>query len=378
MEQIKKAWNKIKRVNGIGSLLPLALLLVFFAVTTSTFWSTNNLMQILRQSAVYVIMGIGMTFVVLTGGIDLSQGSLLALCCVTSGLTLNATGNIPLCIIVALATGLLVGLINGLIVAYVKIPAFIMTLGSMYIVRAITLWITNSEQISVKNASFSFIGQGFIAGIPVPVYVFIIIAVAAYVFLAHTATGRYIFAVGSNAETARLSGVNVERTTIQVFVLSGIAIALASIVYLARLTAAQPTAGQSYEMEAVAATVIGGTSIAGGEGGIFGTVIGAVIVWSGTARRRQLFYHTSRWRHYHRSCFFRCNPYSNCSKQITYTKMEGIRDEKIFSSNVIYHYIVLCHGCMRQPIHHSGYRRYCSEQQLVHFHQCKGYDCCCY
>ena len=155
MEQIKKAWNKIKRVNGIGSLLPLALLLVFFAVTTSTFWSTNNLMQILRQSAVYVIMGIGMTFVVLTGGIDLSQGSLLALCCVTSGLTLNATGNIPLCIIVALATGLLVGLINGLIVAYVKIPAFIMTLGSMYIVRAITLWITNSEQISVKNASFS-------------------------------------------------------------------------------------------------------------------------------------------------------------------------------------------------------------------------------
>lgn len=278
MEQIKKAWNKIKRVNGIGSLLPLALLLVFFAVTTSTFWSTNNLMQILRQSAVYVIMGIGMTFVVLTGGIDLSQGSLLALCCVTSGLTLNATGNIPLCIIVALATGLLVGLINGLIVAYVKIPAFIMTLGSMYIVRAITLWITNSEQISVKNASFSFIGQGFIAGIPVPVYVFIIIAVAAYVFLAHTATGRYIFAVGSNAETARLSGVNVERTTIQVFVLSGIAIALVSIVYLARLTAAQPTAGQSYEMEAVAATVIGGTSIAGGEGGIFGTVIGAVIV----------------------------------------------------------------------------------------------------
>ena len=275
MEQIKKAWNKIKRVNGIGSLLPMALLLVFFAVTTSTFWSTNNLMQILRQSAVYVIMGIGMTFVVLTGGIDLSQGSLLALCCVTSGLTLNATGNIPLCIIVALATGLLVGLINGLIVAYVKIPAFIMTLGSMYIVRAITLWITNSEQISVKNASFSFIGQGFIAGIPVPVYVFIIIAVAAYVFLAHTATGRYIFAVGSNAETARLSGVNVERTTIQVF---GIAIALASIVYLARLTAAQPTAGQSYEMEAVAATVIGGTSIAGGEGGIFGTVIGAVIV----------------------------------------------------------------------------------------------------
>ena len=278
MGQAKQVWMKIKRINGIGSLLPLVLLLVFFAVTTDTFWSTNNLMQILRQSAVYVIMGIGMTFVVLTGGIDLSQGSLLALCCVTSGMTLNATGSILLCIVVALTTGFLVGLINGVIVAYIKIPAFIMTLGSMYIVRAVTLWITDSAQIAVKNDRFSFIGQGFLAGIPVPVYVFIIIAIVAYIFLAHTASGRYIFAVGSNCETARLSGVNVERTTIQVFVLSGLAIALASVVYLARLTAAQPTAGQSYEMEAVAATVIGGTSIAGGEGGIFGTVIGAIIV----------------------------------------------------------------------------------------------------
>lgn len=269
MVAVKQIWPKIKRINGIGSLLPLILLLIFFSVTTDTFWSTNNIMQILRQSAVYVIMGIGMTFVVLTGGIDLSQGSLLALCCVTSGMTLNATSSIPLCILVALATGFFVGLVNGVIVAYIKIPAFIMTLGSMYIVRAITLWITNSEQIAVKNDSFSFIGQGFLFGIPVPVYVFILIAIVAYVFLSHTATGRYIFAVGSNMETARLSGVNVERTTIQVFVLSGMAIALASIVYLARLTAAQPTAGQSYEMEAVAATVIGGTSIAGGEGGIF-------------------------------------------------------------------------------------------------------------
>ena len=174
MGQAKQVWMKIKRINGIGSLLPLVLLLVFFAVTTDTFWSTNNLMQILRQSAVYVIMGIGMTFVVLTGGIDLSQGSLLALCCVTSGMTLNATGSILLCIVVALATGFLVGLINGVIVAYIKIPAFIMTLGSMYIVRAVTLWITDSAQIAVKNDRFSFIGQGFLAGIPVPVYVFII------------------------------------------------------------------------------------------------------------------------------------------------------------------------------------------------------------
>ena len=128
MVAVKQIWPKIKRINGIGSLLPLILLLIFFSVTTDTFWSTNNIMQILRQSAVYVIMGIGMTFVVLTGGIDLSQGSLLALCCVTSGMTLNATSSIPLCILVALATGFFVGLVNGVIVAYIKIPAFIMTL----------------------------------------------------------------------------------------------------------------------------------------------------------------------------------------------------------------------------------------------------------
>lgn len=280
MAEKKKAgaFDRLKRVNGIGSLIPLLLLVIFFSLASDTFFSYYNFMQILRQSAVYVIMAIGMTFVVLTGGIDLSQGSLLALCCVTSGLTLNATGNIPLCILVALLTGVAVGLLNGVIIAYIKIPAFIMTLGTMYIARALVLWITDSEQVAVKNEQFKFIGQGSIAGVPVQVFIFIAVAVAAYVFLSHTSTGRYIFAIGSNSETARLSGVNVEKTTIIVFMLSGLAIGLASVIYLARLTAAQPVAGESYEMQAVAATVIGGTSIAGGEGGIFGTVVGAVIL----------------------------------------------------------------------------------------------------
>lgn len=278
MERLKKAFRSLKRVNGIGSLIPLALIVIFFSLTTDTFFTYNNFMQMLRQSAVYVIISIGMTFVILTGGIDLSQGSLLALCCVTSGLTINATENILLGILVAIVTGIVVGILNGVVVAYVKIPAFIMTLGTMYIVRAITLWITDSEQIAVKNAAFKEIGQGFTFGIPNPVYIFIVIAVIAYIFLAHTASGRNIYAIGSNIETARLSGVNVEKTTILCFALSGLAIGLASVVYLSRLTAAQPTAGESYEMQAVAATVIGGTSIAGGEGGIFGTVIGAIIL----------------------------------------------------------------------------------------------------
>ncbi|RGY98583.1 ABC transporter permease [Clostridium sp. AM58-1XD] len=271
-------WKKITGISGFGSLLPLIIIIIFLSVFTETFMSVDNIMQVLRQAAVYAIMGVGMTFVIITGGIDLSQGSLLALCCVTGCLTINGTGNMWLGILAAVMTGAAVGLINGIVIAFVKIPAFIMTLGSMYVVRGFTLYITNSTQVAVKHENFKFIGQGFLAGIPVPVYIFLAIGIIAYIILSHTATGRYIFAIGSNEATARLSGVKVEKNLIKVYIISGICIGMAAMVYLSRLSAAQPTAGQSYEMEAIAAVVIGGTSISGGEGGIFGTLIGAVII----------------------------------------------------------------------------------------------------
>lgn len=270
--------ESLKRVNGLGALFPLAIICILLCVFTDSFASTNNIMQVLRQAAVYAIMGIGMTFVIITGGIDLSQGSMLALTSVLCGMTINATGNMWLGMAVAILSGALFGMINGLVVAYVKIPAFIMTLGSLYMIRGFVLFITNSTQVAVNHPTFKVIGQGFLFGIPVPVFIFLAAGLLAHIVLTKTATGRYIFAIGSNAETAKLSGVLIERNTIKVYVFSGMAIGLASIVYLSRLSAAQPTAGQSYEMEAVAATVIGGTSIAGGEGGILGTLIGAVTV----------------------------------------------------------------------------------------------------
>lgn len=278
LEQKESILKKLSHVSGTGALLPLVIIVLFLSIFTGTFLSADNIMQVLRQASVYAIMGVGMTFVIITGGIDLSQGSLLALCCVTSCFTINATGSMWLGILVAVLTGAIIGLINGIVVAYVKIPAFIMTLGSMYVVRGFTLYITNSTQVSVKHADFKIIGQGFLLGIPIPVYVFIAVGMIAYIILEHTASGRYILAIGSNKATARLSGVKVERNTIKAYLLSGICVALAAVVYLSRLSAAQPTAGQSYEMEAVAAVVIGGTSIAGGEGGIFGTLVGAVII----------------------------------------------------------------------------------------------------
>lgn len=277
-ESIRAFRKKVRRVSGLGALLPLAVICILLAVTTDSFLTYNNIMQMLRQASIYAIMATGMTFVIMTGGIDLGQGSCLAFCSVIVGLILNATGNIWLSMAAGIFCGAFIGFCNGVIVAYVRIPAFIVTLGTMFIVRGVTLWMTNSAMISVKNISFRVIGQGFTLGIPNPIFVFLIVGAIGQMILAKTATGRYVLAIGSNEETARLSGVHIEWNKIKVFMISGACVAVASIVYLSRLTAAQPVAGQGYEMEAVAAAVIGGTSINGGEGTIIGSLIGAVVV----------------------------------------------------------------------------------------------------
>lgn len=279
LDTLNKTRKKIGTVQGVSALLPLVLVVFFFTVMSDNFLNSYNIMNILRQASVYAIMGIGMTFVILTGGIDLSQGSVLALSAVICAKLINSSGNILFAVIVTLVIGVLIGVTNGLMIAYVRLPAFIMTLGSMYMVRGITLYITNSTQVNVKGVPvFNYIGQGFLFGIPFPVFIFVIVGVIAIIFLSKTGKGRQIYAVGSNVDSARLSGVKVEKTLILAYVLSSLCVALAGIVYLARLTAAQPTAGEGYEMESIAAVVVGGTSQAGGEGGVLGTLIGAVII----------------------------------------------------------------------------------------------------
>lgn len=279
LDTLNKTRKKIGTVQGVSALLPLVLVVFFFTVMSDNFLNSYNIMNILRQASVYAIMGIGMTFVILTGGIDLSQGSVLALSAVICAKLINSSGNILFAVIVTLVIGVLIGVTNGLMIAYVRLPAFIMTLGSMYMVRGITLYITNSTQVNVKGVPvFNYIGQGFLFGIPFPVFIFVIVGVIAIIFLSKTGKGRQIYAVGSNVDSARLSGVKVEKTLILAYVLSSLCVALAGIVYLARLTAAQPTAGEGYEMESIAAVVVGGTSQAGGEGGVLGSLIGAVII----------------------------------------------------------------------------------------------------
>ncbi len=262
----------------ISAAVPLVVLMVALSFAHPMFLTTSNILSILRQAAVYVIMGLGMSFVLMTGGIDLSQGSLLALVGVVSAYIVENSGSIFLAILAGILVGAAIGAANGVVVSCLKIPPFIMTLSTMYLCRGLTLVITQASPIAITNSSFKWIGGGDLLGIPVPVIIFIIAAVIGQFILSYTATGRYILAVGSNREAARLSGIKTRWNECKVYIISGIMVAIAGVVYVARLGAAQATAGQSYEMEAVAASVLGGTSVLGGEGGIIGTVMGAIVV----------------------------------------------------------------------------------------------------
>ena len=282
MEQTKTAKRQQHKFNfnypWISAAIPLVVLVALLSIAHPRFLTISNLSSILVQAAVYVIMALGMSFVLMTGGIDLSQGSLLALVGVIAAYILQSIDSIPLAILASIIVGIVVGAANGIVVSCLKIPPFIMTLSTMYLCRGLTLVITQATPITIKNDAFKWIGGGSILHIPVPVFIFLIAAVVGQFILSYTATGRFILAVGSNREAARLSGIKTRWTECKVYIISGIMVAIAGIVYVARLGAAQATAGQSYEMEAVAASVLGGTSVLGGEGGIIGTVMGAVVV----------------------------------------------------------------------------------------------------
>lgn len=244
-----------------------------------TFLKPMNITNVLRQGSVYAIMAVGMSFAIMIGGIDLSQGSVLAVVSVVVALVMKGNpGSMILAILVGLLIGSVIGLLNGYLIGYLDVPPFIATLGTQYGMRGLALIITNAAPVDANYAPFRVLGTGYFLGIPLPVYMFLIIAIIGQFMLSKTTTGRSILAVGSNAEASRLSGINVRKIKVIAHMLSGLAVALAAIMYVSRLGAAQPTAGIGYESEAVCATVIGGTSIVGGEGSIIGSAIGAIIV----------------------------------------------------------------------------------------------------
>lgn len=267
----------------LAPLLALLILLVVSSLASEFFLNTRNISNVLRQVSYTGIIAIGMTFVIIAGGIDLSVGSMLALVGVVLMYIVNAIADPVQAVIMgmlgAVLVGALFGLFNGILVTKGRIAAFVVTLASMSIFRSLALYFTDAGEITTRNPLFNNIGGGFFLGLPIPVWTFFAMAIVAHILLMHTAYGRHVCAVGSNAQVARYSGIRVQRIIMSTFVIAGVCVGVSAIMLASRLNSVSPSdAGYFYELDAIAAVVIGGTALAGGRGSIWGTVIGALIL----------------------------------------------------------------------------------------------------
>jgi ribose transport system permease protein len=262
----------------IGPLMGLGAIVIVLSFISEDFLTVTNIFNVLRQISINALLAFGMTFVILTGGIDLSVGSILALSgALSAGMIAGGTDPI-LAVLAGLAAGTLMGAANGLLVAKGRVAPFIATLATMTIYRGLTLVYTEGRPITFSNDAFSLLGKGYFLEIPVPVIWMLLSFLILYYLLRNTTFGRHIYAVGGNEEAAVLSGIRADRVKIRVYAISGLFASLAGIILTSRLSSAQPTAGVAYELDAIAAVVLGGTSLAGGRGWIAGTLVGAMII----------------------------------------------------------------------------------------------------
>jgi len=267
-------------IQKLVPFLGLFLIITIITILNPDFLSVNNLLNVLRQVSINAIIAFGMTFVILTGGIDLSVGSILALTgAVTAGMMAGGTDPV-LAMLFGLILGALLGAVNGVLIAKGNVAPFIATLATMTIYRGLTLVYTEGRPISGLGDSLSFqlLGKGYFFGIPIPVVTMLISFGILYFILKKTTFGRRVYAVGGNEEASKLSGIKTGRIKIYVYALTGFLSALAALILTSRLNSAQPTAGQMFELDAIAAVVLGGTSLTGGRGWIVGTLIGALII----------------------------------------------------------------------------------------------------
>jgi ribose transport system permease protein len=260
------------------SLIGLLALCIIIALISPRFLTVSNVLNVLTQVSVNAILAIGMSFVILTGGIDLSVGSVLAITGAVVATFAKTGGNILPGIIVTIIIGAAIGLVNGILVSKGKVQAFIVTLATMTIFRGVTYVYTDGNPISGLGDNISFIGNSSIMGVPLPIFFIIIVLLIAWYALNQTRFGRYIYALGGNEDSARLSGINTDKIKTLVYVISGITAAIAGIIVTSRIGSASPNAGTGFELDAIAAVVLGGTSLAGGEGKVTGTIIGALII----------------------------------------------------------------------------------------------------
>ena len=270
--------SRLNHARQFGTVLGLVGLSSVLWALTPHFLTVPNLLNVAQQTSINAIVAVGMTFVIISGGIDLSVGSIVALSGVALGAALQGGHALPVALAIALGTGVTCGLVNGAIISWGGLPPFIVTLGMMSIVRGAALVFTEGRPVSGFDPPFRSLAAGQLFGVPAPVIVTMAVYVVAHVVLTRTTFGRYVYAIGGNEEATRLAGVSVRFHKTMIYAVSGLMSAMAAVILTARLNSAQPIAGMMYELDAIAATVIGGTSLMGGEGSLAGTLVGALIM----------------------------------------------------------------------------------------------------
>jgi ribose transport system permease protein len=261
-----------------GTVIGLVVLSIVLWALTPHFLTVPNLLNVAQQTSINAIVAVGMTYVIVSGGIDLSVGSIVALSGVALGLALQEGHSTAAAILTGLMVGVACGLLNGTLVSWGGLPPFIVTLGMMSVARGAALLVTEGRPVSGFEGGFRSLATGQVGFIPAPVVATAVVYAAAHLLLARTTFGRYVYAIGGNEEATRLSGVPVRLHKTLIYAVSGLMSAIAAVILTARLNSAQPIAGMMYELDAIAATVIGGTSLMGGEGTLLGTLVGALIM----------------------------------------------------------------------------------------------------
>lgn len=275
-EQPKAGASRWKEASALIGLAGLCVVMTI--VAGDTFLSASNVMNILSQISVISVIAVGCTFVILTGGIDLSVGSLLGLCGVLAAGAMKSAESVPLAVLVCLGMGAVLGLVNGYLIAYQKIPAFVATLGMMSVARGFCFIYTKGKPISIFPDSFRFFGAGYLGSIPFIAVEMVVIFLIAWYILRMRPFGRYIYSIGSNENATRLAGIPTSYYKMMSYVICGFLCGVAALLSIGRINSGHPLSGQGYELNAIAAVVIGGTSLAGGRGSIVGTAIGTLIM----------------------------------------------------------------------------------------------------